>query len=1548
MLKQTGLFDPHIGHDACGVGFIAKINAQPCHDLVLQAVQALGNMAHRGGSGLGIPNPDGAGILFAMPQAFMKKVWQKEYPQLSAQMPEQLIVGQVFFPQARELDAEIEMRMQDVLAKHDFTVLAWRPVPINTACIESEEIKQHLPCFRQVLLADTLGKANGTAQSIRDLERRLFVARRHIEYEIANKTALTPYDFHIVSLSSQTIIYKGLIHGGKIADFYADLLDPNFMAHFAIFHERFSTNTTPAWHLAQPFRMIAHNGEINTLNGNLFNMKMREADLASPLYGDDIRYLKPLVPSNGSDSAALDTVFEVLCQSGRSLCHTAMMLLPEPFGASYIMGQGKRSFYEYHAALMEAWDGPAALVFTNGKQLGASLDRNALRPCRYTITKDGLIVLASESGVLNIPAKNILKRGRLRPRKMLMVDFEQKRIITDTECKNAVIYSAPYIRWIKEKGIKLADFSLPAHVYEQKNSLLQEQFLHGMSIDEIEEMIKPMMKNAQEPVASMGIDTPLAVLSQKPQLLFNYLKQRFAQVTNPPIDPLRESMVMSLTGFLGRRKNLLEENADQYALLRLSHPILCKEDILKLQYSEKEQVKTVVLDILFDISEINPHTLEPDKEKAGLALEKGLERLLQKAEKAVSDGATLLILSDKNASQHFAPVPSLLAVSAVHNYLLKNNLRHLCSLVVDSGEIRDSMQAAQLLAFGASAVCPRLAFDVIEKLTLEQKFTGETAQNEQLTQNTNNYITALQKGLMKAISRMGISVLRSFIGGQLFEAVGFSEKLVNKYFCGLTSKIGGIGLEHIAIDTLARHLKAFYYLNGITAPEQYGMYKPRKNGEKHLWSAKAISFLHKAVRNNDYAAFQEYAKESNDVDTPVTLRSLFSFKPQQAIPLMEVEPAENILRHFVGAAMSFGSISKNAHEAIAIAFNRIGGRSNCGEGGEKKERSRVLENGDCAKSKIRQVASGRFGVTAEYLCDAEEIQIKMAQGAKPGEGGQLPAHKVLPQIAEVRHTISGVTLISPPPHHDIYSIEDLAQLIYDLRRLNKHAKISVKLVSGTNVGTIASGVAKAGADTLVISGHDGGTGASLRTAISYVGLPWELGLVEAHAALLHNKLRSRVTLQTDGQLRTGKDLVIASILGAEEFAFGTSLLVAMGCCLLRVCHLGTCSVGIATQDEKLCSKFKGSPDHVERYLRFLAEDFREEMAKLGVRTMRELIGRTDLLSVDTAKFVNDTSSLFSNHAALWQSKLNSLNFDKLLYPLPFVPQPVNKADIFKDNSLEKEMNTHILQELETMHTASYRGKIKNTDRSTCTRLTGEILQKFGGSLPEKCISVSLSGNAGQSFGAFISKEILLTLKGDANDYVGKGLSGGTIAISPYNFDDDVFAEQTAIGNVALYGATKGELFVAGSAGERFAVRNSGANAVVEGVGDHACEYMTGGTVVVLGQTGYNFGAGMSGGTAYVYDRSETFSTLCSMEALDIESVWQVEDIKNLRLLLEKHVRYTDSALAKFILHNWQTQLPFFLKAIPLEYKKALLRSKNAENHQAESVSGTEEVYLVHA
>lgn len=1538
-MRNTGLFNPQVGHDACGVGFLAKIDAVPSHDLVLQAVRALGNMAHRGGSGCGFSNPDGAGILFSMPYDFMKKIWKTQ----CSDFPEQFAVGQFFFPHADETAEKLETIIQEVLEKHDFHVLAWRTVPVNTEHIDSGEIKSNLPCFRQALIADTL---LDKFAPVCGLERRLFIARRNVEFEIFAQLALAPHDFYIASLSSQTIVYKGLIHGGKIADFYVDLFDLDFKAHFAVFHERYSTNTTPAWYLAQPFRMLAHNGEINTLSSNLFNMKMHETLLSSPLFGENVNYLKPIVSSQGSDSAALDNVFELLYQSGRSLCHTAMMLVPEPFGAGYDMGRGKRAFYEYHAAFMQAWDGPAAFVFTDGKRLGAGLDRNALRPCRYTVTKDGLIVLASECGVLNIPAKNILKRGSLRPRKMFMVDFEQKRIITDTECKNAVIYSAPYIRWIKEKGLQLTDFALSPQKYEQKNSLIQEQLLFGLSADERDEMIKPMLQNAQEPVASMGMDTPLAVLSQRPQLLFNYFKQRFAQVTNPPIDPLRESSVMSLTLFLGRRKNLLEESPEQYALLRLPHPILRKEDIMKLQYSEKEQIKSASLDMLFDISELAPHSLELDKDKAGCLLEKGLDKFLQEAKSSLLAGATLLILSDKNASRSLAPIPSLLAVSALQQYLLENDLRHLCSIIVDSGEIRDSMQIAQLLAFGASAVCPRLAYGTIEYLTNEESFLSQTARYNQIDININNYITALQKGLMKACSRMGISVLRSFVGGQFFEAVGLGEELIHKYFRGVVSKIGGIGLEHIAVDTLARHYKAFFHANDRTTPEHVGIYKLRKNGEKHLWSAKAISFLHAAVRENDYSAYKLYAKESDEADTPVTLRSLFTLKRQPPIPLEEVEPAENILRRFVGAAMSLGSISKEAHEAVAIAFNRIGSRSNCGEGGEKKERCIIHENGDCAKSKIRQIASGRFGVTAEYLHDAEEIQIKMAQGAKPGEGGQLPAHKVLPQIAEMRYTIAGVTLISPPPHHDIYSIEDLAQLIYDLRKINSHAKISVKLVSGTNVGTIASGVAKAGADIIVISGHDGGTGAALRTAVSYVGLPWEIGLAETHAALIFNKFRSRVTLQADGQLRTGKDLVIASILGAEEFAFGTSLLVAVGCCLLRVCHLGTCSVGIATQDESLRKKFKGSPDHVERFLRFLAEDFREEMAGLGIRSVNELIGRTDLLSVDTHKFADDNSSLLSNHYALWQNKLESLNFEKLLCPLPYAPSFSEQVQQCKENKLETEMNEQVLRELSAKRLASYSGKINNTDRSIGTCLTAMILEKFNARLPEKCVSVSLTGNAGQSFGAFLTKEILLSLQGEANDYVGKGLSGGTIVVNPYHFENDVFAEQTAIGNVALYGATKGELFVAGSAGERFAVRNSGACAVVEGVGDYACEYMTGGTVVVLGQTGYNFGAGMSGGTAYVYDRSETFSMRCTMETFDIESVWRTNDMKELRALLEKHVRCTNSALAGFILDNWQMQVSFFLKVIPLEYKKALVRIKNAENHHAESVSGTEEVYPV--
>lgn len=1535
MLKNFGLYNPDIGHDACGVGFIAKIDADASHELVLQAVTALDNMAHRGGSGCGLPNPDGAGIMFSMPITFMQKVWKNE---LSENFDSSCAVGQLFMPSDEAARSALCGIMHSVLARHNLVCSGFRQIETDENQIQSKSIKENMPFFMQVLIK------NPQKEETEDFERRLYIARRAVEHAVRQNAELCGQYFHIVSLSSQTVIYKGLIHGGKLALFYKDLLDPDFQCHFAVFHERYSTNTTPAWHLAQPFRMIAHNGEINTLNCNAANIKMKEAELASPLFGRNIEYLKPVISSMGSDSACLDAVFELLCRGGRSLCHTAMMLIPEPFGANFIMGQGKRAFYEYHASLMEAWDGPAALVFTNGKQIGAMLDRNALRPCRYTITKDGLLILASESGVLNIPAGNILKRGRLRPRKMLVADFEQHRIITDTECKNSVVFAKPYPRWIKEKGITLQDLALPQQqTAPDCSSLLREQYIFGISKDEVETVLVPMMKNAQEPVVSMGIDTPLAVLSQRPQLLFNYLKQRFAQVTNPPIDPLRENLVMSLTVFLGRRRNMLEENADHYALLRLSNPVLTAEDLLKIQYAEQKAIKSACIDMLFDVTNLkDSQTVIP--ETARSALQKGLDNLLKQAESKVLEGASILILTDKNTDCTHAPIPSLLAVSAVHQHLMKKNLRHLCSIIADTGEVRDVMQTAQLLAFGASAVHPRLALASVYALTKQQEFSNKTQEAEEIHKNISNYIIALQKGLMKTCSRMGISVLRSFIGGQLFEAVGFSENLIQNYFGGIPCKTGGIDLEHIAFDSLSRHKKAFNLNPETKELEQYGLYKTRKNGEKHLWTPKAISSLHKAVRENDYAAYKEYAAESDFCDTPVTLRSLFALKANP-VPLDEVEPAEKILRRFVGAAMSFGSISKEAHEAIAIAFNRVGGRSNCGEGGEKKERTVVRPNGDWPKSKIRQIASGRFGVTAEYLCDAEEIQIKLAQGAKPGEGGQLPAHKVLPQIAEVRHTVAGVTLISPPPHHDIYSIEDLAQLIYDLKRLNKNARISVKLVSGTNVGTIACGVAKAGADSIVISGHDGGTGASPRSAISYVGLPWETGLAETHHALLYNNLRNRVTLQTDGQLRTGKDLVIAAILGAEEFAFGTGLLVALGCCLLRICHLGTCTVGIATQDPKLCEKFKGNADHVERYLRFLAEDFREQMAKIGIRSVDELTGRTDLIEIDYSHFKADENAVFANHFSLWQNKIRQLDFKPLLAKMSYTPNPcTDKTDIFADTEFERNMNAKILETLKTSPIASFEGTIKNTDRSAAARLTGELLARFGGSLSPRCVNIKLKGSAGQSFGAFLTKETLLELRGDANDYVGKGLSGGVIAISPYSVGDDIFAEQTAIGNVALYGATKGELYVAGSAGERFAVRNSGACAVVEGVGDHACEYMTGGTVVILGPTGYNFGAGMSGGTAYVYDKSEIFSTLCNMDTLDIESIWQSEDIKTLRCLLENHVRHTGSALAKFILDNWQTQLAFFLKVIPLEYKKALQRGKNMENHKAESVAGTEEVY----
>ena len=1556
---------PDREHDACGVGFIARLDAQPSHSLVDDALSALGRMAHRGGAVNGLESTDGAGMLIPLPRSLMRRVWQP----LCGELPEQYGIGHFFLPADAVLRKECEAIIEQSLAVYGLHAKAWRDTPVRPALLQGHA-RESMPCIRQLLVC-----AHNQAEPLpaEAFERQLYVARRHMEQAIRARGD-SPDAFSVASFSSHSVIYKAMVAGGQLAAFYPDLAATDCAVHYAIFHERYSTNTRPAWRLVQPFHCLAHNGEINTLACNQSAMQVREPLLHSPLFGESMRHIRPVLDPNGSDSAMLGNALELLLHGGRSLPHAAMMLVPEPFGPAFVMGEDKRAFYEYHAALMEPWDGPSALVFTDGaRQIGAMLDRNALRPCRYVLTTDGLFLLASEAGVLDIAAERVARRGRLQPRRMLLVDFARHRLVTDAECKGRVISAKPYRHWVREQGIALRDMPLPPNTSgAQQNlspqELLQQQHLYGFSQEEVLGMLVPMGTYAQEPVASMGQDTPLAVLSHKPQLLFSYMKQRFAQVTNPPIDPLREGLVMTLTGFAGKRGNLLEEKAEHYGLLRLANPVLFPEDVLRLENSRHPRVRMARIPMLF-VAEG-----QRGPEALGQRLQQGLDDLCAAADAALDapgQEISLLLLSDAGASAAQAPIPSLLAVSALHQHLIKSGRRHACGLLVDTGEAREPIHLAQLIAFGASGIYPRVAFATVEALAAQGQLGGNDTAHKARTA----YATALQKGLLKTFSRMGIATLRSFMGGQEFEAIGLGKGLIEQYFTGLSSCIGGIGLAEIAVDALARHRAAFPLQNPAQAeqgacallPElkDKGLYHHKKNGEKHLWSPEAIRALHKAVRNNDPGQYRLYASTSDEQSAnPVTLRGLLGFAASTPVPLEEVEPESAILQRFLGAAMSLGSISPEAHEAIAIALNRTGGRSNCGEGGEAAERLLALPDGGSARSRVRQIASGRFGVTATYLVNADEIQIKMAQGAKPGEGGQLPAHKVLPEIARLRYTIPGVTLISPPPHHDIYSIEDLAQLVYDIKRLHPTVRVSVKLVAGPNVGTVATGVVKAGADSILVSGHDGGTGAAPRTAISSVGLPWELGLAQVQAALVHSGLRSRVRLQVDGQLRTGKDLAVAALLGADEFGFGASLLVALGCCMLRVCHLGTCAVGIATQDPKLRARFNGSPEHVENFLRFLAKDLRQHMAQLGMRTLEAMTGRGDLLqALPLPSGGTQGTTEGDERAAAWRAKLATLDLSHLCRQMRpqmcphesgkgVTDQPAVLDALPADSPLDRAMLRAVMSGVRAARPARFEHAVSNTDRAACVRLSGEVARMYGeAGLPAGMIDILLHGSAGQSAGAFLTHGLSLTIQGEANDYVGKGLSGGIIAVKPSDFATATVrpgqflgGEQAIIGNVALYGATSGELYVAGAAGERFAVRNSGALAVVEGVGDHACEYMTGGVVVVLGSTGYNFAAGMSGGTAFVFDSSELFQTRCNMDGVDIESVWEARDVQLLRSLLDRHVRHTKSVFAASILNDWDTLLPLFQKVTPIEYRHALNRMQQGENPQAERIAATEEVY----
>ena len=1502
--RPPGLYDPAFEHDSCGVGFVARLDAEARYSVVEDAIQVLMNLEHRGAVGGDKATGDGAGIMLQIPDDLLRAECSKEG--IALPEPQAYAVGMVFLPRADRDAGRCEAAVDETVRTEGLEVLGWRRVPIEPDVV-GEFARSRQPRIRQCLVADnSLGPEA--------FRRKLYVVRRAIENRIA-EWGDRYQDFYISSLCNRTIVYKGMLTGTQLPAFFPDLRDPRFASAFGMVHQRYSTNTFPSWPLAQPFRFLAHNGEINTLRGNVDHMRAREADLESPLFGQDVDKIKPVIVAGGSDSAMLDNTVELLAMGGRSLPHALMMTVPEAWGEQFLMGEDKRSFYEYHAAIMEPWDGPAALSFADGRYVGAALDRNGLRPARYAVTRDGLVVLASETGVLDIPGENVLQRGRLQPGKMLIVDLEQHRILSDNEIKGSISRQRPYRRMVEENRIELRGLLMPSEIPPEEPDLLRrKQRLFGYTEEELKLIISPMAARGQEAVGSMGNDASLAILSESPQLLFAYFKQLFAQVTNPAIDPLREELVMSLMGFLGRERNLLAETPEHCRRLKLPHPILTPEDMVRLRNAIHPDVVVGQIDMLFEAK------------GEGEALERALDAVFSEAERHIANGATVLILTDRNADGHRAPVPSLLATSALHHHLIRRGLRTAAGILVETGEAREVMHFPLLIAFGANAICPYLAFTTVRQLAESGMLEGPQTPHEA----ADSYIIAVNKGLLKTFSRMGISTIRSFSGSQIYEAVGLSEDLIDRYFYGTVSRVGGIGLAEIAAEVRARHSLAFDGTGPVARIlPPGGAYRNRVNGEKHLWSPEAVYKLQHALHMDDYGTFKEYVDLIDSEQ--VTLRSLLRLKARDPVPLDQVESVDSIVPRFVSGAMSLGSIGKEAHETIAVALNRLGCRSNSGEGGEDPDRYVPLPDGDSKCSRTKQVASGRFGVTTEYLMSADELQIKIAQGAKPGEGGQLPGHKVSADIARVRHTTPGVTLISPPPHHDIYSIEDIAQLIYDLRSVNPAARISVKLVSEAGVGTVAAGVAKAKADMILIAGHDGGTGASPFTAIKHVGLPWELGLAEAQQTLIQNRLRQRVRLQVDGQLRTGRDLAIAAFLGAEEFGFGSIVLVSLGCVMMRKCHLNTCPVGVATQDQNLRSRFAGRPEHVERLFRFIARDLREHMAAMGFCTVDEMVGRTEMLEEATSQA---------------NGKAGRLDLSRLLHSSPSqATRYVTTEDVDPDESLDLHLLREAQPALERRESVRLDFPVRNVHRTVGSTLSGEIVKRFGsGGLPDDTIAIALSGSAGQSLGAVLAPGVTIRVEGDANDYLGKGLAGGKLIVVPPEGTRIVAHENTIVGNVVLYGATGGETYICGMAGERFAIRNSGARAVVEGLGDHGCEYMTGGVVVVLGRTGHNFAAGMSGGIAYVHNESGLFDTRCNLDMVDLESVMARDDVAQLRAMLESHVRYTGSARAEWILEHWEERLPHFVKVMPIEYRKSLERMRLREDAHQETISATEEVY----
>ena len=1481
-LEANGMYSSQFEKDACGMGFVVNIKGKKSHDIIDDGLRILERLEHRGGAGADKDTGDGAGILVQIPHEFFKR----ECEVLGINLPAagEYGVGMVFAHKYESLRNEQKRILEEVVREEGQVVLGWREVPVD-----GTKVGKEAAAIRPWMIQILIGKGPDVTNN-KEFERKLYIIRKLAEKRIIPLSKELSSDFYIASLSSKTIVYKGMLTPGQLRDFYLDLSDLDFTSALAMVHSRFSTNTFPSWARAHPNRFLVHNGEINTIRGNVNWINAREGKAESPLF-PDIKKVFPVVDDSGSDSAMFDNTLEFLHMTGRSLPHAIMMMIPEPWERNNLMSQEKHDFYEFNSFMMEPWDGPAAMGFTDGTVIGGVLDRNGLRPARYYVTTDDRVIMASEVGVVNENAENIRAKGRLEPGKMLLIDTEEQRIISDEEIKHRVATELPYNEWVKEHVIHLSEITqADESTIPTVDDLFKEQQAFGYTQEDLVRMIVPMAKDGKDPVGAMGADAPLAILSDKPQLLYSYFKQMFAQVTNPPIDSIREEMVTSTRVMLGNSGNLTEPNKAGTYALSMRTPILTNQELASIKALDCRRMKSVTLPILFD----------PTKGAEGLR--DALDELCAKAEEAARTDQNVLILSDRGVDEHHAPIPALLAVAAVHNHLISKVLRTEIGLILESGEPREVHHFCTLIGYGVTAINPYLALETVRDLQARKRLGDITPE-----QAEKNYIKAAVGGIMKVMSKMGISTVRSYHGAQIFEALGLNTNFINKFFVNTPTRIGGIGLGGVAHEALARFERAFK--SDETVLEPGGWYGPVKDGEEHLFNPKTIDLLQESLIGKDYAKYKEYSKAIRN-DYHVTLRSLMelNYPVGGGIPIEEVEPEESIVKRFKAGAMSYGAISKEAHEAIAIAMNRLGSTSNSGEGGEDVARFKPLPNGDSMNSEVKQIASGRFGVTANYLINAKELQIKCAQGAKPGEGGQLPGKKVYPEIAKARHSTPGVELVSPPPHHDIYSIEDLAELIYDLKCVNKDARISVKLTSEAGVGTIAAGVAKAKADNILISGYDGGTGAAGRTSVKHAGVPWELGLSETHQTLMLNRLRDRVQLEVDSKLMTGFDVAVAAMLGAELFGFGTLPLVAVGCKMARVCNLNTCPYGVATQDEKLRARFTGKPEYVENLMIFIARELREIMARLGIRSVAELVGRIDLVR---QKSQDDNF------------KLSRVDLKRILFR-PYIDVSVGHMHMVdQDHELERTLDMSKLLRMcrpaiEDQKPIRAKLAITNINRVVGTLVGSEVTRRYGESgLPDNTIKLNFEGSAGQSFGAFIPKGMTLELEGDANDYLGKGLSGGTITVYPPKKSIFEADENILIGNVAFYGATSGTSYINGVAGERFAVRNSGITAVVEGVGDHGCEYMTGGEVLVLGKIGRNFGAGMSGGYAYILDCDERYVNPGLVELRPANN----DDLKRIKELVEQHVLHTNSAKGRHILENWNNFVNRFTKVVPVAYEE---------------------------